>query len=140
MIIDFLYDLFYGITIIQAIMFFVCGSVLFLTLFSIVINFVDWLTQIIAYAKLGWLQFKYPDFDEKILRVKFDIYVVGFPSGEIFYVNRRKLNKLKRKDLVKWDIEYLCYTFEDENSEKVQKIVSPIIVFRYEKNYYNLDL
>jgi hypothetical protein len=132
--------MFHGITIGQAIMFFICGSVLILTLYSLGINICDWIIKVIAYAKLGWLQFSYPDFNEKILKIKYDIYVVGFPSGEIFYVDKKKINKLKRKELIKWDSEYLCYVFEDEDIEEIKKIASPIITFRYERQYYSLDL
>lgn len=127
-----LQDLIGNISIVKAIMISVCLILLMLTIVSLVWNFFNWIINVYTYSKLGWYQLSYPDYDEKILSIKYAIYVVGFPSGEIFYVDNKRLKRLKRKKLVNWSNEVSCYVFSDDNVDDVRKLTSPNIHLRYE--------
>lgn len=126
---EWLYDMIGPLTIPKTIMIVICMGVVILTLVSILINFIDWIVKVYTYTKMGWFQFSYPDFSYKIRHIKYDIYIVGYPSGEIFYVDKKKLNRLKRKELVHWSHEVGTYVFADEDVEEVKKSIRPIMVY-----------
>jgi hypothetical protein len=71
---------------------------------------------------------------EKIILIKFDIYIVGYPSGEILYVDKKRINRLKEKKLIEWDNEISRYTFKDKNIERIKKLINPLIMIYYKQN------
>lgn len=119
------------ISIPRFIIFVICLAVLILTTFSIFINFFDWIKTIYSYSKLGWFQFSYPDYEEKIIRMKYEVYIVGYPSGEIIYVDRSLLKKLKRKKLIKWSNAIGYYAFSDQHLEKIKLMKEMMQPFEY---------
>jgi len=140
MMLDWLYNVIGEITLPKAIIYTISLSVLFLTLISLGINFLDWLVNIYTYTRLGWFQLGYPDYEETIIKVRYEIYVVGFPSGEIFYVDRSKLRKLKRKKLIKWSNAVGCYCYDDNDVETIKKAIKPIIIYESTRSstYYDV--
>lgn len=120
---DLMKFLFDDISVARIIMFVIVGFVLFLTVFSIGINVKDWIVNVYRYAKMGWFQFKYPDYRERIIRLKYEIYVVGIPTGEVFYVNRQNIKKLKRRGIISWQNSIGCYVFDDDDIEEIENIV-----------------
>jgi hypothetical protein len=126
-------DFFFSdMTVAKMIMLVIAGFVFVLTMMSIGINIWDLVVNIYRYSKMGWFQFAYPNYKEKIIKLKFEIYIVGIPSGEIFYIDRDDLKRLKRKSLVNWHNGIGYYTFDDENVEKIKKEISPLIFIRHE--------
>jgi hypothetical protein len=123
-------------TILKFVMILVCSSVIYLTVASLIINFIDWVQNIYYSTKLGWFQLSYPNYKDKIVKMKFDIYIVGYPSGEVFYVDRKRILKLKDKRLIEWDSEISRYIFKDRKVEMVKKVISPMIV-NYIPRYTN---
>ena len=109
-----------------------CFMGIFLFLFSISINIPFWISEFKFSRKLNKSR-------EKTIRIRYEIYVVGFPSGEIFYVNKKKLNKLKRKNLICWNNSIGCYVFSDNQVEDVKKQIEPIIIYESTRksSYYN---
>ena len=108
-----------------------CFMGIFLFLFSISINIPFWISNFKFNRKLNKSR-------EKTIRIRYEIYIVGFPSGEIFYTDKRKLNKLKRKNLISWNNSIGCYVFSDEQVEDVKKRIEPIIIYesRRKISYY----
>jgi hypothetical protein len=127
--IDWLYNIIGELTIIKTIMLVICLGVGILTIISLMVNLLDWLVNMYISFKDGWFQFSYIDLKDKIYRIKYDIYVVGYPSGEIFYVDKKRLSKLRRKGLVSWSNEIGGYVFGDKDVNKVKEVVSPLVIY-----------
>jgi len=120
-------------TVAKMVMYIIAGFILFMTFLSIGINIKDWIINVYRYSKMGWFQLGYPNYKEKIIKLKFEVYIVGIPTGEVFYVNRKNIKKLKRLYLISWHNGIGCYTFDDEFTDEIKRIISPLVV-RYESN------
>lgn len=135
------FDMIFSSSLPMAMVYSVTFFVLFITLFSLGINLYDWIITVRNNIRDGWFQLSYPNSKDKIVRIKFQIYVVGYPSGEVFYVDEKKIKKLKRKKIIYWSGDVGCYIFKDEDSDEVKKITAPDVIFRYEtlkeNDYFN---
>lgn len=110
-------------TIIKGIMIIICSSILFLTISSLIINYLYWFLN--GYKNI--LEFIKPH-KNNIIEIKFDIYIVGYPSGEIFYADEKRINKLKKRRLIEWNCDISRYIFKDKNVEMIKKLISPLIM------------
>lgn len=138
---NWLFDLIFRSSLQMSIVYSVTFFILFITILSLCINLYDWILTVYNNTKDGWFQLSYPNSKDKIVRIKFQIYVVGYPSGEVFYVDEKKIKKLKRKKIIFWSGDVGCYIFNDEYSYEVGKITAPDVIFRYEtlkeNDYFN---
>lgn len=114
-------------TILRGIAFLLGFTVIYFTLSAIVINFFHWIGQLYKNYKDGWFQLTYPEKDEKIIKIKYHPYIVGFPGGEIFYVDEKKLKKLKRLHMVSWDDGIKKYIFNDNHTDEIVNLIKPLI-------------
>jgi hypothetical protein len=82
-------------------------------LISTILNLLDWIEK--KYQKYKWKKKRF---------YLSSYYIVGFPSGEIMYVDDRDLfHKLKKKKLLKWFSEYKCHCFKDCELNYIKKII-----------------
>lgn len=132
---EWLFNLVGDITIAKLILMVICGFILFLTIASILINLYEWIIGMVISFRLGWFEL-FPDYKEEIIQMKYEPYVVGFPSGEIFYIDEKKLKKLKKKKLVAWNQNIRCYVFSDDDASKVKLSLKPHIVYENRRNAY----
>lgn len=70
----------------------------------------------------------------KTFLIKYDTYIVGEPSGEIFYVDKKRINKLKKYNLIAWSNEIGRYLFKDDKVEEIKKTISPMILNYFSDN------
>lgn len=123
----FLFNHINNITIPEVIFICITLFILSLCLITITFNLVEWITQVYKYSKMGWFQYKYPNLDDRIIKMKYTIYIVDNITGEIFYIDKKMLNKLKRKDLIRWDYDINFYVFHNNDINEVRNIVTPLI-------------
>lgn len=115
-------------TIIKVPIFFSALVIFILCLLSLCKNFVNWLIVIILYAQDGWFQLTYPNFNDKIINIKYIHYVVNIDTGEIVYVNKKSLKKLKNNKLLGWNYELSCYYFTNSQFFEVKHLTRPKII------------
>jgi hypothetical protein len=122
--IDWILDIYRQPTILEMFMFLICFSVSYLTIAALFINFIIWISETYKKVKDIILQV-----GVKTIHLKYDIYVVSYPSGEIFYVDKKRIRKLREKELIRWNNDLGRYVFEDKDTKKVKKVIKPLIEF-----------
>ena len=127
-----------NVTIPEIIMIFICSCVFLITIASLITNFIDWVVSVYLYSKSGWFQFNYPNFKDVVVKIKYTHYILGEITGEIFYIDGKRLKKLKRKKLVHWGGDMCCYIFRDEDVENVKDVIRPLIILHNSSNKSNL--
>jgi hypothetical protein len=50
-------------------------------------------------------------------------FVIGFPSGEVIYVNDNELYVLYENDLIKTNYEHKCFEFDDKKRQTIMIFV-----------------
>lgn len=102
--------------------------VLVMCISTIIVNITDWLVAVWLYSQKGWVQFSYPNFSDKVVSLKYIHYIVSKETGEILYVNKKSIRKLKNKNLIAWDYELRCYYFNNKEISKVKELTQPKII------------
>jgi hypothetical protein len=120
--------------IMRIIMGLVCFTVLYFTVTSLLINFIAWIPE--AYNKI---KRKILGLDVTVTTLKYDIYIVGYPGGEIFYADEKRIRKLKEKNLISWNRGIGKYIFEDKDTEDVIKTIKPLIEFYNSDRKVNIE-
>jgi len=102
--------------------------IFFICVHTIIVNTLDWLVSIYLYYKTGWFQLSYPNFKDKVVRVKYTHFIVNNKTGEIFYMDHKNLKRLKKKKLIIWDGSISNYFFQNENLTKIKDLIRPHII------------
>lgn len=111
--------------------------VLLMCLSAIAVNITDWLVAIWLYSKKGWFQFSYPNFRDKVVLMKYIHHIVNKDTGEIIYVNKKSLRKLKNENLIGWDYELNIYYFNNNVLLKVKDLTQPKTIIWDQIQYTN---
>lgn len=114
-----------NITTLEIIMVFICMGITLIFLAVILTNMIDWVVTIYYYSKTGWFQLSYPNYEDRIIKINYEPYILGEQTGEIFYIDSKKLKKLKRKELIHWNDKTSCHVFRDSEVDEVKNIINP---------------
>lgn len=110
----------------------VCLLIFMISTTALLINVIEWSTSIYIFAKRGWLQFTYPDLTDRVSKIKYSLFIICHNTGEIYYIDKKRLKKLKRHNLIEWDDELCKYIFDDKDTDKIRNLIQPFIQYDFQ--------
>lgn len=130
----FIEDLIGSMNIVKMIIFIICFSLSVMSFLALLINILDWLSNVLYFLfNSGWFQWSYPNLEDDVINIHYVLYITNEQTGEIFYIDKKRFKKLKKKHLIKWDNEISCYVFSDKKIKEVrQELIPEIIKYEYQ--------